>query len=245
MDGEGLPWNEDAPVGSCWRCPDCASWATLGGNAAFHATQKKHGAPTLGPIPQSYYLHSPKHQNLRDSALWWGPDRSGYSLTLEGAGVYGEEEAKRLQAESHGDILAVPCEVVAPLARRVVDISALRRAFPLLFLLLLALAIPAHAGEDAYYTMDLKDLALATPADRLHTHLCVTGTVAQVKHEADDDWHVKLCDDGLCIVLEIVPDIPVSRPAKGARITACGIERWNSWHGWRELHPVAYWKPAP
>lgn len=111
--------------------------------------------------------------------------------------------------------------------------------------LLLALAIPAHAGEDAYFTMDLKALALAAPADRLHAHLCVTGTVSQVKHEKDDDWHVRLCDSGLCIVLEIVPDIPVSRPAKGSRITACGIERWDSWHGWRELHPLSFWKPAP
>lgn len=34
----------------CFQCPDCESWASLGGNAAFHSTQEKHGLPTLVPI---------------------------------------------------------------------------------------------------------------------------------------------------------------------------------------------------
>lgn len=43
-------WNTDAPDGQCWQCPDCESWASLGGNAAYHANQAKHGVPTLRPI---------------------------------------------------------------------------------------------------------------------------------------------------------------------------------------------------
>ncbi len=45
-------WNTDAPPGQAWQCPDCASWATLGGNAAFHANKMKHGVPTLVPMPK-------------------------------------------------------------------------------------------------------------------------------------------------------------------------------------------------
>lgn len=42
-----LPWNEDAPAGQCWKCPDCDSWATLGGNAAYHASSTGHAYPSL------------------------------------------------------------------------------------------------------------------------------------------------------------------------------------------------------
>lgn len=43
--------NTDAPPGQCWKCPNCESWATMGGNAAFHAQTEKHGKPTLQPQP--------------------------------------------------------------------------------------------------------------------------------------------------------------------------------------------------
>jgi hypothetical protein len=40
-------WNTDAPPGKVWKCPDCESRATLGGNAAYHAISKRHGDPVL------------------------------------------------------------------------------------------------------------------------------------------------------------------------------------------------------
>ncbi len=42
-----LPWNNDAPDGKRWCCPDCSAWATLGDNAAFHASRSGHRAPIL------------------------------------------------------------------------------------------------------------------------------------------------------------------------------------------------------
>jgi hypothetical protein len=44
-------WNHDAPQGQAWLCPDCDSWATLGGNAGFHAQATGHRAPILGDQP--------------------------------------------------------------------------------------------------------------------------------------------------------------------------------------------------
>lgn len=44
-------WRTDAPAGQAWKCPDCDSWATLGGNAGWHAEKSGHGVPSLGPIP--------------------------------------------------------------------------------------------------------------------------------------------------------------------------------------------------
>ncbi len=49
---DSLPWNHDAPDGLCWKCPDCESWATLGGNAAYHAKTSGHGKPQLCPQPE-------------------------------------------------------------------------------------------------------------------------------------------------------------------------------------------------
>lgn len=46
-------WNDDAPEGQCWKCPDCATWASLGGNAAFHVNKAKHGRPSLVPLPSA------------------------------------------------------------------------------------------------------------------------------------------------------------------------------------------------
>ncbi len=43
--------NTDAPDGQGWFCPDCGNWASLGGNAAYHATKTGHGQPVLKMIP--------------------------------------------------------------------------------------------------------------------------------------------------------------------------------------------------
>lgn len=46
-------WTTDAPDGLAWTCPDCDSWATLGGNAGYHAQKSGHRLPTLQPIRKS------------------------------------------------------------------------------------------------------------------------------------------------------------------------------------------------
>lgn len=54
-----LPWKKDAPEGKCWKCPNCNSWATLGGNAAFHAITMLHGLPKLVKKPNVNPLNQP------------------------------------------------------------------------------------------------------------------------------------------------------------------------------------------
>lgn len=52
-DDRGLAkvWTTDARDGMAWSCPDCDSWATLGGNAGYHAETTGHGVPSLRPRP--------------------------------------------------------------------------------------------------------------------------------------------------------------------------------------------------
>jgi hypothetical protein len=46
-------WNTDPPEDMAWICqePGCDSWATIPGNAGFHAEKLNHALPVLGPIP--------------------------------------------------------------------------------------------------------------------------------------------------------------------------------------------------
>jgi len=81
-------WNTDAPDSMCWKCPDCDYRATLGGNAAYHATKEKHGVPKLVPMKvesdpqdaaQSFSLTMP--QLIRLFNLGYS---SGHHDTVEG-----------------------------------------------------------------------------------------------------------------------------------------------------------------
>lgn len=58
------PWPEDAPVGKAWQCPDCTAWSTLGGNAGFHRDTKRHGEPTLVPLPSADDLEDARLREL-------------------------------------------------------------------------------------------------------------------------------------------------------------------------------------
>lgn len=55
-------WNSNAPAGQAWICqePGCDSWATLGGNAGFHAHKTGHALPVLSPIHGGMILDSHK-----------------------------------------------------------------------------------------------------------------------------------------------------------------------------------------
>jgi len=50
-EGLRFVWNKDAPQGDAWHCPNCDHWATIGGNAAHHATKTGHGVPHLLKMP--------------------------------------------------------------------------------------------------------------------------------------------------------------------------------------------------
>lgn len=97
-------------------------------------------------------------------------------------------------------------------------------------------------GEDSYFDMSFPDLVTAPPDAHIHTHVCVTGEVQSVRKEHDGDIHVKLCQLNYCMILEIIPEIPIAKPRKGMNIHACGIVRWDGWHKWQELHPLIKWE---
>src|SRR4051812_32915732 len=70
--------------------------------------------------------------------------------------------------------------------------------------LLVALATPPHR---IYWPVPLEQLATST-----RTHVCVTGTVRYVRHQADGDVHVTLDKGRAKVVLEIIPALPLPAP---------------------------------
>lgn len=134
--------------------------------------------------------------------------------------------------------------------RRLV-VLAIALALAAFLSLLFALPSRAAGGEDGYVEVALPDFALAPADAHLPTHLCTVGEVASVRKEKDGDVHVRLCSFssdpalggwGYCVVLEIIPELPIARPRKGSRIRACGIQRWDSAHRWQEIHPLLNWE---
>ena len=79
--------------------------------------------------PQEYYILTKAHEALwpRGVILFWAANQSGYSTTLEFAGRYSEEEAKKISKPRDRGIgqedFMVPCEIVEAHAVRVVDID--------------------------------------------------------------------------------------------------------------------------
>jgi hypothetical protein len=51
-------WATDAPAGFTWCCPDCQSWAALGGNAGYHASMSGHAVPSLVPREEAARLRA-------------------------------------------------------------------------------------------------------------------------------------------------------------------------------------------
>lgn len=79
-----------------------------------------------------------------------------------------------------------------------------------------------------------------------HTHVAVVGIVAYTHTETDGDLHIRMVKDSasltdslaVFIIAECIPKLPCRRPHIGERITVKGITRYDSEHGWREVHPV-------
>lgn len=90
---------------------------------------------------------------------------------------------------------------------------------------------------DSYRTIPMADLATTR-----WTHACVVGPVVYVRRQQDGDIHVTLDDGKTKVVLEIIPQIPMAAPKKGATIRACGVTRYDKHHKWPELHPLTSWE---
>lgn len=63
-------------------------------------------------------------QRVGDLALWWRPNRCGYTVNVDTAGRYSKEEAESI-ARIRGEDWAIPEEVIGPglRMRRVVSVE--------------------------------------------------------------------------------------------------------------------------
>lgn len=105
-------------------------------------------------------------------------------------------------------------------------------------LLLLSLLVE---GQRTYHRVPLERVAETT-----WTHVRTCGAVVYRRRMADDgDWHVTIEQRGVKLVLEIIPALPLPVPRKGQIIEAWGITRYDTRHGWHELHPLEGWQAVP
>lgn len=56
-----------------------------------------------------YLVRSTKWSDINGCATWWGPNSSGYTSSIRQAGIYTEEQAKRLEA-NHGANICIAVE---------------------------------------------------------------------------------------------------------------------------------------
>lgn len=74
-------------------------------------------------------------------------------------------------------------------------------------------------------------------------HAVTRGTVTSITGQRDGDFHISLTAEGARIVLEPIPQRPLSSlPRVGEPIEAWGIVRWDLEHDWGELHPLLGWR---
>lgn len=81
-------------------------------------------APGHAKSAKCYYILSRERSN--GTAYWWKPRRQGYTSDLNQAGLYLEEEALQIQADSRGQDVAFRSDLVNTLlvVRRTVDMTA-------------------------------------------------------------------------------------------------------------------------
>lgn len=107
-----------------------------------------------------------------------------------------------------------------------------------------------------FHVLTIADITADNPIawKHLRTHIEVTGFVTYVAKEDDGDVHIRVCDSPKvktmdrkrCLVMEIVPALPLPAPKVGERVTGRGIYRFDGEHahGWSELHPLLSLKEA-
>lgn len=68
----------------------------------------------------------------------------------------------------------------------------------------------------------------------------VTGVITSVvQNLSDKDWHINIRDKtGATLVLEAVPEYPLTIPPIGTNVKVWGIPRYDIEHRWWELHPI-------
>ena len=105
-----------------------------------------------------------------------------------------------------------------------------------------------------FHPVSISDLAAGDPRHfaKAHTHVQVSGWVTYRKKEDDGDWHLRICDTPQircmdrkhCIVAEIIPELPLTPPKRGEKVTLWGIYRYDGErnHNFVEIHPVIGWK---
>jgi hypothetical protein len=60
---------------------------------------------------REFFILDTRHRG--DQLLWWRPDNSGYTIYLEAAGRYTEEQVRsNLSYYENGETRAIPCEDV-------------------------------------------------------------------------------------------------------------------------------------
>jgi hypothetical protein len=69
----------------------------------------------------------------------------------------------------------------------------------------------------------------------------IVGTVTDVVHSGDGDWHINVGGIGGTVVSEVIPEYPLPIPAVGDRVRIWGVTRYDLQHRWAELHPVIGW----
>lgn len=71
-----------------------------------------------------YYILSLKHTR-GDFLSWWRPEERGYCWSLDAAGVYDEEHAKRIEAQGGYNgvrsAVAIPVDVAIDVSYRVIE----------------------------------------------------------------------------------------------------------------------------
>lgn len=97
----------------------------------------------------------------------------------------------------------------------------------------LVLWLAAQSYVDGWHHLPLEKVATTR-----WTHVCTVGPVVYRRKMKDGDWHITLDNGKAKLVLEIIPQLPLTPPRKGQVVQACGITRWDKGHGWAELHPV-------
>jgi hypothetical protein len=102
-----------------------------------------------------------------------------------------------------------------------------------------ALMHPSLGPPSEYPDAVISDIAAGRYAG---THALVRGNVTQVTRELDGDFHIRVESGGAFIVLEIIPEVPMSPPHVAQRISAWGVVRHDGLHNWWELHPLIGWK---
>lgn len=80
---------------------------------------------------QKYYLLSLKHSKYQNQYSWWGSNNSGYTIDINNAGIYTEEEInKKKNYYSNTSVMPVPVEIIEQ-SRKLIVIPTINKNYEL------------------------------------------------------------------------------------------------------------------